>query len=165
MTLIPLWVRLVVIGGLLLLLAGAFKAWQDDLIDQGRHDERAVWQERERQRMVAERDERDRLNRQREQSDHDTRQALAAAAADRDRAAAVAGQLRNRLAALAAQRANPPAVGQRPATDDPIGVLADVLGRADNRAGILASYADAARIAGQQCERDYDALGKGKLTP
>ncbi|MEG1735660.1 MAG: DUF2514 family protein, partial [Comamonas sp.] len=30
--------------------------------------------------------------------------------------------------------------------------------RADKRAGILAEYADAARIAGAGCERDYDAL-------
>ncbi|MGE8453556.1 MAG: DUF2514 family protein [Pseudomonadales bacterium] len=29
---------------------------------------------------------------------------------------------------------------------------------ADRRAGILAEYADAARIAGQACERSYDAL-------
>jgi hypothetical protein len=33
-----------------------------------------------------------------------------------------------------------------------------VLGRAGERAGELAEYADRARIAGQQCERDYDAL-------
>lgn len=37
-------------------------------------------------------------------------------------------------------------------------LIADVLGRADQRAGELAEYADRARIAGQQCERDYDAL-------
>jgi hypothetical protein len=39
--------------------------------------------------------------------------------------------------------------------------VADVLGRADERAGELAEYADRARIAGQQCERDYDALTIG----
>ena len=43
-------------------------------------------------------------------------------------------------------------------TGDPIGVLADVLRSADERAGVPAEYADAARIAGQRCERDYDAL-------
>ncbi|MCT9015390.1 DUF2514 family protein, partial [Cupriavidus gilardii] len=32
--------------------------------------------------------------------------------------------------------------------------------RADRRAGILAEYADAARIAGQACERAYDALSR-----
>ncbi|MDI3304904.1 MAG: DUF2514 family protein [Burkholderia multivorans] len=33
-----------------------------------------------------------------------------------------------------------------------------MLGRVDERAGELAEYADRARIAGQQCERDYDTL-------
>lgn len=33
-----------------------------------------------------------------------------------------------------------------------------MLGRADQRAGILAGYADAASIAGQACERACDAL-------
>ncbi|MCA7085856.1 DUF2514 domain-containing protein [Cupriavidus sp. DB3] len=41
-------------------------------------------------------------------------------------------------------------------TRDPVVLLADVLGRADERAGELAKYADAARIAGQTCERDYE---------
>lgn len=37
-------------------------------------------------------------------------------------------------------------------------VLSDLLARADARAGELASALDRARIAGQQCEREYDAL-------
>ncbi|RYF54289.1 MAG: DUF2514 family protein [Comamonadaceae bacterium] len=41
---------------------------------------------------------------------------------------------------------------------DPIGVLAEVLIRIDGRAGRLAEIADASRIAGQLCERSYDAL-------
>lgn len=40
---------------------------------------------------------------------------------------------------------------------DPIGVLADVLGRADARAGELAAVADASRVRGLTCERAYDA--------
>lgn len=43
---------------------------------------------------------------------------------------------------------------------DPIGVLADVLGRADARAGLLADFADRAHAAGIACERSYDALTK-----
>jgi hypothetical protein len=46
-------------------------------------------------------------------------------------------------------------------TGDPGHLLADVLGRADQRAGELAAYADAARIAGLACERSYDALTPG----
>jgi hypothetical protein len=45
------------------------------------------------------------------------------------------------------------------AAADPLGVFADVLGRIDQRAGRLAEIADASRIAGQLCERSYDALG------
>jgi hypothetical protein len=37
-------------------------------------------------------------------------------------------------------------------------LLADLFGRADERAGELAKIADERGIAGQQCERDYDAL-------
>ena len=38
-------------------------------------------------------------------------------------------------------------------------VLSDLLSRADERAGELAQAYDRARIAGQQCEASYDALG------
>lgn len=37
-------------------------------------------------------------------------------------------------------------------------VLSDLLTRADNRSGELAKAYDRARIAGQQCEAEYDAL-------
>lgn len=43
-------------------------------------------------------------------------------------------------------------------------LLADVLGRADARAGLLAGYADEARTAGLACERAYDSLNS-KGTP
>lgn len=82
------------------------------------------------------------------------------ARADARAADAVAGQLRQRVAALvAASRAgNSSATTGSEAAGDPLGMLADVLSRADRRAGILAEYADAARIAGQACERAYGAL-------
>ena len=89
---------------------------------------------------------------------------LARVTADADRARDAAGQLRQRVDELvaAARRSgcNSPAGGQRPATEDPIGMLAELQRRADERAGILADYADRARIAGQQCERAYDSLSK-----
>ncbi|QHG64367.1 DUF2514 domain-containing protein [Pseudomonas putida] len=40
-------------------------------------------------------------------------------------------------------------------------VLSDLLTRADERAGELAKAYDAARIAGQQCEREHDSLFLG----
>jgi hypothetical protein len=66
-----------------------------------------------------------------------------------------AGRLRQRLAAHQERAA---AACPGAPTGDPIGVLADVLRRADDRAGILAAYADATRLAGQACERAYDTL-------
>jgi len=76
-----------------------------------------------------------------------------------DRAAAVRSrdELQQRLAAAVAAARAASAAGGPPA-GDPIGVLADVLSRADERAGVLAAYADRARAAGSACERSYDAL-------
>lgn len=84
--------------------------------------------------------------------------------ADRGTAGAAADGLRGAAAAtVAAARIGCAAINPLPrvvgpAAGDPIGVLADVLARADARAGILADYADRARAAGAQCERNYDAL-------
>lgn len=83
------------------------------------------------------------------------------ARADARDAGAAADRLRRRVAELlAAARAgkDPAAAGGSAPAADPLGVLADVLERADRRAGILAEYADASRVAGQACERSYDAL-------
>lgn len=41
---------------------------------------------------------------------------------------------------------------------DPIGVFAELLIRADQRAEAVAGYADRLRIAGEACERQYDRL-------
>lgn len=85
-----------------------------------------------------------------------------AAQADSAGARAAADGLRAQVARFAAaaraalQRAD--AAERGAAGADPIGVLADVLGRADARAGQLAEIADRARISGRLCERSYDAL-------
>lgn len=62
------------------------------------------------------------------------------------------------------------AAGGRPAGADPAAadrgapaegaglLLPDVLGKSDQRSGLLARYADEARIAGQACERAYDSI-------
>lgn len=87
-----------------------------------------------------------------------------AALADARAAATARDRLLLRVEALvaaareAASHPGPAALGA-PA-GDPIGVLADVLRGVDERAGILAEYADQARIAGLACERSYDALTK-----
>jgi hypothetical protein len=55
-----------------------------------------------------------------------------------------------------AQCANTTASDMGTAAGDAIGVLAIVLGRADERAGILADIAEQRGIAGRACERAYD---------
>lgn len=81
-----------------------------------------------------------------------------AALADAFAARAAAGSLQQRVDQLVAAARHSATSAGSPATGDTLGLLVDVLGRADQRAGELAEYADRARIAGQQCERDYDAL-------
>jgi len=94
----------------------------------------------------------------------ESQRAQSALAADRDRARAAEHRLRDQLATLVnryrADRApgtNPAAAEHQPPAGDAIGVLADVLGRADQRAGELADFADRAHAAGLACERDYDS--------
>ncbi|KVM87632.1 hypothetical protein WT06_22045 [Burkholderia anthina] len=88
----------------------------------------------------------------------DANQQRTAALADAFAARAAAGSLQQRVDQLVAAARHPAAAAGGPATGDALDLLADVLGRSDQRAGDLAEYADRARIAGQQCERDYDAL-------
>ncbi|WP_175922189.1 DUF2514 family protein [Burkholderia latens] len=87
------------------------------------------------------------------------------AAKERDQARAdaavadgVADGLRKQVAALVAEARRAGAATGSPATGDALDLLADVFGRADERAGELAKIADERGIAGQQCERSYDAL-------
>jgi len=85
-----------------------------------------------------------------------THQALADAAA----AGTAAERLRQQIAAFRA--AHPSAAGGRAPAGDPIGVLADVLGRCDANQGVIARFADAAREAGRLCEQSYDTLTGGE---
>lgn len=68
----------------------------------------------------------------------------------RDAALAAATAAREQCAASAAHGYSTPG-------PDPIGVLADVFGRADARAGKLAGIADDSRVKGLACEAFYDA--------
>ncbi|NMV37257.1 DUF2514 family protein [Ralstonia insidiosa] len=124
--------------------------------------------ERERNQAVdaARAEEQRRTNEQARIADEATHQADAAR--DDARAAGdAADRLRARVAGLvAAGRAarNSATAGAGPTAGDPLDVLADVLGRADKRAGELAAYADATHIAGAACERAYDALSATRPT-
>jgi Protein of unknown function (DUF2514) len=102
-----------------------------------------------------------RLDRQQENQLAQDRK-LAVARADAERNAAAADSLRDQNAAAArewsAALSDSPTPGECAAAGAAIGVLTDLLGRADRRAGVLASHADSARAAGLKCEADYDSL-------
>lgn len=85
---------------------------------------------------------------------------LARLSAQRDAAAARAALdgLRRNADDYAAMSCGAASAPGSPSADDRARVLADLLGRAAERADELASAADSARIAGQLCQSAYDAL-------
>ena len=85
--------------------------------------------------------------------------------ADAPAANTAADGLRARVAQLVAAARAPrhsATAGASAAAGDPLDVLANVLTRADRRAGDLAAYADSVRVAGTACERAYDSLTAAK---
>ncbi|MDN7790424.1 DUF2514 family protein [Burkholderia contaminans] len=108
--------------------------------------------------LVAERDESDRIARQQQENAVDASKLRDQARAAADAAASAADRLRKQVAELVARAHHPSAAPGGPAADDALDLLADVLGRTDEAAGEFARIADERGIAGQQCERDYDAL-------
>ena len=99
-----------------------------------------------------------------DKQDQDARHAQAQHAADARAAGAAADRLREQLATItrAASAGARVAAGdaaslasERAAAADTARVLADVLQRADDRAGALADFADRANAAGLACERTY----------
>ena len=87
---------------------------------------------------------------------HDAALAARRARADSAAAGRAADSLRGHVASLAGQCSAPAASSQAGA--GPGDVLADMLGRLEAHGRELAAEADRARIAGQLCERAYDAL-------
>ena len=81
-----------------------------------------------------------------------------AAAARTERERLLADVARYRAAARAASGSGAATSG--PTTGDALDLLADLFSRADQAAGELAEFADAAHAAGLACERSYDALTK-----
>ncbi len=156
------WGAIVKVAGVVLVIAGVL-AWDHKRISaaeaRGATLERAIYTERDR--LAAEKaaadTERMRVTAKeiQREADQENARRLADAAAgrvERDR-------LRAALAAFAARPwPHPGPVAHGSPAGDPIGVLADLLSRADTRAGILAEFADAAHAAGKQCQRAYEAL-------
>ena len=99
-----------------------------------------------------------------DRQDQDARHAQAQHAADRAAATAAAGRLRERLATItrAASAADrvasndaASATREREAADATARMLAQLLQRASDRAGIVGVFADRAHAAGLACERAY----------
>ena len=99
-----------------------------------------------------------------DKQDQDARHAQAKHAADRAAATAAAGRLRDRLATItrAASAGARVASGdaaslasERAAAADTTRMLAQLLQRASDRAGIVGVFADRAHAAGLACERAY----------
>ena len=126
--------------------------------------EKAAEEKRLADVQAARAEEQRRTNAQAEIANEATKQADAARA-DAAAANSAADGLRARVAQLiAASRAarNSAVASAGAAAGDPLDVLANVLARADRRAGDLAAYADSARVAGTTCERAYDSLTAAK---
>ena len=85
--------------------------------------------------------------------------AVTAANRESDRLRSAADGVASRIAASQAGGNSCTAAASAAATRA-VMVLADVLKRADQRAGDLATVADQARARGLTCEQAYDALGK-----
>lgn len=98
---------------------------------------------------------------------HRATQETARAAGHAASAADTGRRLRDTAVAVAASPAasDPAADAQCAPVRATAGVLADVLGLAERRAEVLAREADTARIAGADCERQYDSLTFAPIQP
>ncbi len=90
---------------------------------------------------------------------HEDRTIADAGAADADAAGQrLRGDATRLAAAVSCPGTDSAAVARGQAATRAAMVLSDLLARSDKRAGDLAKAYDRARIAGQQCEREYGAL-------
>ena len=124
--------------------------------------ERATADRLARQQSEAHRETERKLREDHERIEGEAKAAIAAVAADADRARTAGQQLRRELADyLTAHRARAlaaAAAGQCPPdAGAAIDLLADLQRRADDRAGELAAIADTARARGLACERTHDS--------
>jgi hypothetical protein len=166
--LVPAWAKLAIMAALASSVLGLY-VWRVHVErDVGRAEVRAEWSASALADAEANaRETYRRLNRQQEnQIEQDKQLAVARAAAARNERDA--DSLRAQQADTARRwrdaLSDSPTAGQCEAAGAAIGLQADVLGRADRRAGLLAEIADAARTRGLKCEADYDALGEMNTT-
>lgn len=145
-------------------LVGALLAGPAAWVAQGwRWDADVAGRERDQAQQLADATQLARMTEQarwaaREGVIDDAKKQAAAAASDADTARAASDRLRGQVAVLQRRARDTAAARGSQAAGDPIGLLAIVLGELDDRAGTLAQYADASRIAGLACERAYESL-------
>ncbi len=157
------WIRIAIYAAVLAAVVAAWFVWL------GAHDtkvataatqaERNQWLERDaKAAQVAATETQRRLDAQKE-SNREARkfieQAAAAAAGDRSSRERVHNDL---ATATATRRSNPAAVAQCAPAESDVDLYAQLSRRADEAAGELAEAAEAFRGAGEQCQRDYEAL-------
>lgn len=150
---------------ILLFLALLALFWQTDALHSTQRDfalyKTAATERRLAEVTAARADERRTTTAQQEAQNADHLARLAAQA-DKLRADVAAVSLRERASRLAAAArctpSDPAAPSGRQPADAPGDLLADMLGRVDDAAGEIGRYADQARLAGQLCQRSYDAL-------
>ena len=161
------WVRLAIYAAIVAAVVLAWSTWlaahDAKVATAATNKERNAWLERDAIAAAAgAKETQRRLERQGDSHRETTAQLAAAAAAVRAERAG-AGKLRDELAAAtAARRRDPAAVTVCAPAEAAADLHADLFGRADTRAGELAEAAQAFRIAGEACEREYDALTGAK---
>lgn len=163
MTAVLAIVRRVPVWAWVLLVLLAWGAWQRH---QARSIERkhtaavaAAAQERESKLQADAAETARRLAAQKGATD-DATKTNKALAVDAARARAAEQRVRQQLAALTANSgtSDPASAAASAPAGETVTVLANMLGRCVSRARELAEYADAARTAGETCERSYEAL-------
>lgn len=144
---------------LLAVLTAAYFGWRHQQREIGAAGEREAWVKRDLDYAQDQAKEFQRRLARQEDSNRETRTRAERAETAARRAAAVTGSLREELAAADAERRRDSSAIANCAAAEAAVDLRDRLFRwADDAAGELARYAQAARLAGEQCERDYDAL-------
>lgn len=129
------------------------KSWarRDQADSDARSKAEAAAREEEQRRTTAQEEARAHAQKEQKAAGADAAVADAAGRRLRDEANKLAGS-------VSCPGTDPDAVARSEAARRAAMVLSDMLSRADARAGELAAAYDRARIAGQQCEREYSAL-------
>jgi hypothetical protein len=165
------WIGLAVLAAIVALVSGALLVQHNKISKlevalaqekQGRSADRAAAAEAAASAAIASQEETSRRVAEQAEIADEAKKLTDQALADAARADAAGVSLRGAARAAAtrcgASAGYPAAAGSSASASAPGMVLADVLGRLDSVAGELAKSLDAARIAGQLCERTYDAL-------